>query len=187
MTITDTVVLPSMFGGASIGDWLDLCDQAPNHKIELIAGELRIMAPGSINHQGGETSFMFWLADTGVDRRCFLPEVKSIIGPGDGYEPDLVVTFEPMGTPGVRERALSAADIRLVIEIASPSSISYDTGAKKDGYQKAGVAHYWVVTGIDDEHPIVHAYRLVEGAYVLSASVDMRDMLSRSVVPFPGW
>ncbi len=50
----------------------------------------------------------------------------------------------------------------MVIEILSPSSLSYDNVKKRSLYEKYGVKEFWLVHPTDR---VVHAYHLVNGSY----------------------
>lgn len=50
----------------------------------------------------------------------------------------------------------------LAIEILSPPTRSINLLLKKDGLQRAGCPHYWV---IDPDEPSIIAWDLVEGSY----------------------
>ena len=78
----------------------------------------------------------------------------------NGYEPDVFFLRQD------RLDLFGEKDIRgpvdVAVEIVSPSSGKRDRGTKFDGYERAGVAEYWLV---DPERREAVFYRLDEGRY----------------------
>lgn len=86
-------------------------------------------------------------------------------------QPDL---FVYRTTTGERLRDWSdIVDLRLVVEVLSPSTARYDRQLKRRRYQRAGIAEYWIVDPDarlverwrpDDDRPEVAADRLIWSA-----------------------
>lgn len=68
----------------------------------------------------------------------------------------------------------------LVIEILSPSSQRTDLMLKPQTLARFGCEHYWVV---DPLCPAIRAFRLADGAYVASETVEKQELFSTDV-PF---
>lgn len=77
-------------------------------------------------------------------------------------QPDLLVARREDFTP--RDLPVAPA---LAIEVLSPSTRAYDLLLKKDRFQRAGCAHYWVV---DPDVPAISTWTLTDGAYVESGA-----------------
>ncbi|HEU0013333.1 MAG TPA: Uma2 family endonuclease [Longimicrobium sp.] len=83
-------------------------------------------------------------------------------------QPDLFfMTRETAGRYADGKLALGAPD--LVVEVIINDSRSRDLGQRYRGYERAGVAEYWV---IDPARELVDAFRLSDGAFV---PVDLGD------------
>lgn len=70
--------------------------------------------------------------------------------------PDIVVFVDDGG-----RGAVPAATVRLVVEV-SDDTLKDDIGAKRDDYEAAGLAEYWVV---DVNKAVVHRFALDRGAF----------------------
>lgn len=76
------------------------------------------------------------------------------------YRPDIVFVRNERVPEGA-DHVAGAPD--LIVEIVSHSSRSYDTKTKKDDYERAGVAEYWI---IDPELDTMSFYALRDGRFV---------------------
>ena len=85
----------------------------------------------------------------------------------DIVQPDLIVVL------AARARMITPTKIKgvpdLIIEILSPSNADYDRRLKRDLYERAGVAEYWVV---DPSEHRIDQFVLSDGAYARSAVED---------------
>jgi len=139
-------------------------------RYELIDGSLLVSPTPSLRHQyvagrlfrllsdsagsdlvAGENSDV--ILDPGTERRTAIPDIY--LADADGF-------WE------TTQHALAVAHLRLVVEIASPSSVTTDRVLKAELYAEAGVQHYWRVEFTsDDRHAtcVVIAYRLIDGRY----------------------
>jgi Uma2 family endonuclease len=132
-----------------------------DENVELIEGELVVMAAKKNDHEIFKSALLEWLvkgkADdqrVGVETTLYLAEMLFV-------EPDLMLyprAFKPQD--------LSGGDITLLIEI-SDDSLSRDLGLKASIYADHGVRDYWVVD-VEARRVIVHrdptdeGYRSVE-------------------------
>lgn len=143
---------------------------ADGRRYELIDGCLLVSPTPSLRHQYvvgrlfrflvdaagpslvvGENSDI--ILDPGTERRTAIPEIY--IAGADGF-------WE------TTEHALPVTHLRLVVEVASPSSAITDRVLKAEVYAEAGIAHYWRVEFASDDRYatcVVVAYRLVDGTY----------------------
>ena len=87
------------------------------------------------------------LANTYVDL-----ELNPADAPGFVRRPDLVVTRDTeTSRAGRSDGLLPAAEVLIVIEVVSPSSVRTDYVTKRGEYADADIPHYWIV---DIEQPI---------------------------------
>lgn len=84
--------------------------------------------------------------------------------------PDVVVIDAKLAD--TNPARLSAADVRLAIEVLSEGSVRTDRVTKFSECAEAGIEQYWIV---DLDEPVTLArYRLIEGDYELMASTPER-------------
>jgi Uma2 family endonuclease len=114
------------------------------------------------------------------------PEFEVLPGPGVEMSeiqyriPDLVV---------VRSASIGVADKNvtrppeLVVEIASPSTASYDRGRKKTIYAQFGIPAYWIVVP-DPDQPSLIAYALTRDTYS-EAGRAAGEQRFAAATPFP--
>jgi Uma2 family endonuclease len=104
----------------------------------------------------------------------------------DGYVaalmPDVVAAYRRKPEP----RTLRSDSIVIAVEVVSPSSKANDRHLKPSLYAGAGIPHYWRIE-IDsfvgqrtDALPIVFAYVLKDGDYVLEQRVGAGNLLQIS-------
>jgi len=136
---------------------------------ELIDGEAWNMSPApTLGHQAVSMRLSLLLGNHFRERGCqvFAAPVDVALAPAAAadheidtvVQPDLIVVCDPDKLRGTHVRG--APD--LVVEIASPSSLRRDERIKRDRYQRAGVAEYWIV---HTEGHLIHRYTLSAGQY----------------------
>ena len=113
---------------------------------ELIGGEIVDMHDPLLPHElvCGEIHYALevWSrAESGRGRA--LRSIDVGIGPHDVYGPDVHWYREDRVPPRDSGRPYAVPD--LAIEVRSPSTWRYDIGAKKAGYERAGLAELWLV------------------------------------------
>ncbi len=74
--------------------------------------------------------------------RVIGPPFDLIFGPGDTVQPDVMVMLQEHLDRITRKGISGAPD--LVVEIASPSTATFDRGDKLHAYERAGVPEYWI-------------------------------------------
>ncbi|HVF06129.1 MAG TPA: Uma2 family endonuclease [Frankiaceae bacterium] len=115
----------------------------------------------------------------------------------DAAPPDMQVLFAPLDVvpaedtamqPDVlvgRRSAFTAKELAgaplLAVEVLSRSTRSFDLGAKRERYERAGTPAYWV---FDPTTVRLRAWDLREGEFVLVADVT-GDEAYAAAVPFP--
>lgn len=151
-------------------------------RVELLDGELIMMAPPARIHQEISVELMRQLANFLEGKRCRVyhapfavrlfeqdgdtPEdVKTVV------EPDISVVCDPDKLDG--RGCKGAPD--MVMEILSPSTQRHDRLVKLDLYQRAGVREYWIV---DPDSRTVQVFLLEHGS-VLPHEVYERDAVAK--------
>lgn len=116
------------------------------NRYELIAGELLVTpAPRGV-HQEAIVALVTrlepWLRETRIGRVLVSPADLSL-GEDEVLQPDL---FVYRTATGARLRDWTdIVELRLVVEVVSPSTARYDRQLKRRRYQRAGIAEYWIV------------------------------------------
>ena len=117
-------------------------DITPIWPWNLVDGELVVNSPDP-PHQELAAQFIgrlfAWIAAGDARGRVLVP-LDVLIDGRNVYRPD-VVWYAPVHPPGKRPFAVPD----LAVEIRSPSTWHHDTGAKKDGYERAGLPELWLV------------------------------------------
>ena len=132
---------------------LALPDDGMRH--ELFDGELVMSPAPRYRHQDVLTSLLVLLADytraVNVGKLLLSPADLPLLG-GQVAQPDIFVLPH-----GRFAQDWSDAPVPiLAIEVASPATARFDRGLKRRGYQKAGVAEYWIV---DPEARLIERWR----------------------------
>ncbi|HET9257153.1 MAG TPA: Uma2 family endonuclease [Pseudonocardiaceae bacterium] len=96
-----------------------------------------------------------------------LEAINVRVGPGKILIPDLAVVT----VPGVDLTVCEAADVVLVVEIASPGNAAVDRAVKPQLYAQAGVPHYLRIE-LTETGPRALVYQLKRDHYVEVAKAD---------------
>ena len=97
-------------------------------------------------HQSIATRIAYYLfphIDLAGIGKLFTAPIDVDLGPKNVYQPDLVVVLNTHMDRVGEKKIIGAPD--LVIEIASPSTATYDRLNKYEKYARAGIAEYWIV------------------------------------------
>jgi Uma2 family endonuclease len=167
-------------------EWLELNEASDGNRYELLDGSLLVSPPPSKIHQ--------YVADElrGV-LKAAAPEgfrVVSAAGAQVSSTTILIPDVLVMTATGFRAPdPTDAAEVRLAVEVVSPSSISKDRVLKPAKYATAGVPHYWRVeldgsSNIEagDKPPVIFAHVLDGSAYRLVAKISAG---TRAMLPGP--
>ena len=127
-----------------------------HERVELIDGEVFLMAPPSRVHQEIVTELIRQLANFLEGKRCRVYPAPFAVRlfERDGDKPDDVDTMvEPDITVVCDKNKLDDHGCKgapdLVVEILSPSTRRYDRLVKLELYQRAGVREYWIINPED--------------------------------------
>jgi len=142
MTMTSSPPARPSHGGAwTIEDLAELPDD--NNRYEIRDGRLLVAPPPTVSH-GGAASLLNRLLDRAAPDRL----IVSTAGFGINidrrrtyYVPDLIVLDrDALKTPGF---AVEPSDVRLVVEVLSPSNRGHDLVTKRHDYGMARIPQYW--------------------------------------------
>ena len=145
--------------------------------IELIDGELLIMAPTGEYHVGGNIWLTQLLVQALAGRALVQSRCPIYLNDRSAPEPDLaVVRWRP-----ISESSFSfPPDVYLVIEIAD-SSLRYDSGPKLARYAAAGLPEVWIA-GLRAREVIAHA-NPVDSEYTTVRTYRSGESISPSAFP----
>ena len=159
-------------------DWLGFPDDGRAY--ELLKGELIVTPPPSIGHQRVSRELEFrllqYLQSTGAGEILDAP-VGVRLSDTDVLEPDLVVVLREHASRIGTQVIEGAPD--LVVEILSPGSAARDLGVKRQAYEVAGVAEYWIV---DPVNRSIEVLALEQGAYVRHGVYSVADAMTSRVL-----
>ena len=160
-------------------EWLGFPDDGRLY--ELLGGDLLVSPPPSVRHQRISREIQVRLIrhlEAGQRGEVFNAPLGVRLTDEDVVEPDLAVVLAEHASR-VGEQAIDGAP-DLVVEILSPGSARRDLGTKRDAYQRAGVAEYWIV---DPESEAVEVLALVGGAFERHGLFRSKDALSSRLLP----
>lgn len=158
----------------TIEEWLALNETAPDgRRYELLDGQVIVSPPPSARHQYAADELRALLKAAAPDDLRVITAVGVRLDEDSGLIPDVVVVRRAFLRSGMK--VPSAGDVRLVVEIVSPSTRTSDRSSKPQKYAAAGIPYFWRVELEDfrgrgsDELPVLFAYALDEdGAYRLT-------------------
>ena len=139
-------------------------------RYELVDGTLLVSAAPSKLHQRAVGNLYVLL------RAACPAELEVFLAPTD-YQPTTTRSFQPdvlvvsRADPG---NAAVTTPLALAVEVMSPSSRSIDAVLKREMYQQAGVAQYWLV---DPEEPSVTVWTATGGQYTDPQVIAGDDVL----------
>jgi Uma2 family endonuclease len=164
-------------------EYLDLWDEGEYRWAQLVGGEL-IMDPPKLPHQLVCKQLIVELelwtrAEPG--RGVVSIPLAVLIGEHDVYQPDIVF---------YRGDRVPARDGRppypvpdLAVEVRSQSTWRYDIGAKKAGYERAGLAELWLADTAADEVLVFRRSRPDAPEFDVALELTRDDALSSPLLP----
>ncbi len=140
-----THLTPPSGGRWLVADYERLPNDGPRY--ELMHGELRMTPAPNIGHQTASGLIFYHLLTqvqlTG-NGRVFSAPIDVELSFDTLVQPDLVVILNGGAAMITEQRTVGPPD--LVVEVASPSTASYDRREKRDVYATAGAREYlWVI------------------------------------------
>jgi Uma2 family endonuclease len=164
--------------------YADILEMDEKTRVEIIDGELFMMAPPATDHQiiSGELFGQLWQFLKGKPCRVFAAPFgvrlfpRADLGDDTYLEPDIVVICDPSKIS--KAGCEGAPD--MVVEILSPSNSRHEMLLKFKKFLAAGVKEYWI---IDGDGKTVEIHVLVDqGRYTTSVAVE-DDEIPVSILP----
>ncbi len=151
------------------------------HRYELVDGVLYMAPAPNIRHQNAvlevASHFRTHVKLTGLGQVLTAPtDVQLAVD--TVVQPDVIVILKEHLDRMKETRIVGAPD--LVVEVASPGTITYDRREKYDTYALHGVSEYWLV---DPKYQTVEVLTLENGRYVLFGLFKQQEYLRSKVVP----
>lgn len=160
------VIAPAHIAGPAQGRWTyaDYAALADDgQRYEIIDGVLYMAPAPNIDHQRILVRLLRRLAEyleqAGLGEVLVAP-VDVELAPSKVVQPDLLVVLHTGQAILTESRIVGPPD--LIVEVASPSTASYDRREKWNAYAEAGVAEYWIV---DPSGQTIEVLVLEQGAY----------------------
>ena len=135
------------------------------HRYELIDGVLIVSPAPKARHQRAVVRLIVTLfAACPAHTEVLTAPFDVVLSDDTVIQPDVILAR----TADLTEHDLPRAPL-LAVEVLSPSTRGIDLLLKKDRLARAGCPHYWAV---DPDEPLITAWTLVDGAYVLTAEAS---------------
>jgi Uma2 family endonuclease len=142
-------------------------------RIELLDGTLLVSPAPALPHQRMARRVSFALEAAAPAELEVLEAINVRVGAGRILIPDIVVLREA----GLDKTVCDAADVLMIVEVASPSRSGIDRITKPAAYGKAGIPHYLLVES-NDGAVSATAYALTPaGVYAETARSGARGVL----------
>lgn len=149
------------------------------NKYEILDGRLIVTPPPTETHQGRMIAVAAALREMAPTGWRVRPGIGVRL-PNGNVEPDIVV-LRPEAPRG--EVWNAPAHVALVVEVASPSTRTYDAGDKAVAYACAGIPWYWRL--VPGKNGAIHIHALTGIAeYSLHAKVGLGETHTLTE-PFP--
>ncbi|TSD68229.1 Uma2 family endonuclease [Aeromicrobium piscarium] len=152
------------------------------HRYELVDGVLVVSPAPRIAHQNAVMQLIVRLAAVCPPWAKVLPApVDVVLAEDTVIQPDLLIAASADFT----EEDLPGPPL-LAVEVLSPSTRGIDLLLKKDRWERAGCAYYWVV---DPAEPSITAWTLTDGSYrqttraVGDETFEVTEPVSLAVAP----
>lgn len=148
---------------------------------ELIDGVAYDMSPApGFRHQEVVSNIHYLVRHSLSESRCrVVVSPLDVLLPASGekdetvdnvVQPDVMVVCDQ---DKITEKYIRGAP-DLVVEVLSPSTAKKDESTKRDLYERAGVAEYWLVHPVDH---VIHRYSLENGRYGRSDVYGLEDSI----------
>lgn len=155
--------------------FLELGEDPPGVRLELVDGEVAV-SPSPVPRHGYVVFRLAAILVEYVEQNSLgrvYPDIDTILGTYDIRRPDILY-FSKDRLHLVGEKAMEGPP-DLCIEVLSPSSGTIDRKDKFNQYEKAGVAHYWIV---DPKARAIEAFELTRGQYEPSGQAEGDDIIA---------
>jgi Uma2 family endonuclease len=113
--------------------------------------------------------------------RGALVDMHDLIGPRDVYGPDVLWYRDGRAPRRDDDRPYPLGD--LAVEVRSPSTWRYDIGAKKSGYERAGLPELWLVDTAADEVLVFRRSERDAPQFDVAPEFERADTLTSPLLP----
>ncbi len=150
----------------SYEDYLDIA-HSTEERVELILGDIHMMAGASALHQDVVGSIFFFLKSISKGKQKCLPRIApfdlelTINDTINVVQPDVMLFCE-------EEKPCA------IFEVLSPSTALKDKTVKKELYEKSGITEYFLVNA---EYGVIDTFILVDGKYKYVGAFGGEDEL----------
>jgi Uma2 family endonuclease len=151
---------------------------------ELIGGELIDMHDPLLPHELAckELTYQFELwSRAQPGRGLVIRSIDVLVSERDVYGPDVLWYREDRVPSRDARRPYPLPD--LAVEVRSPSTWRYDIGAKKSGYERAGLAELWLVDTPADEVFVFRRSRPDALEFDIALELTRDDALTSPLLP----
>lgn len=150
-------------------------------RYEIVDGVLYMAPAPNIRHQIAVLECAAYLRTyvkfAGLGR-VFVAPIDVQLEANFVVQPDVVVVLKKNLDIIKETRIIGAPD--LIVEVASPKTVTYDRRTKYDAYARAGVSEYWLV---DPSSQTVEVLTLENGNYQLVGLFGAQHTVQSHVVP----
>jgi Uma2 family endonuclease len=164
-------------------EYLDLWDEGEYRWAQLVGGEI-IMDPPKLPHQLICVEILHELElwrRAEPDRGVVSIPLAVGISDHDVYQPDIVFyRADRVPARGTRPPYVVPD---LAVEVRSPSTWRYDIGAKKSGYEHAGLAELWLVDTAADEVLVFRRSKPDAPGFDVALELTRDDALTSPLLP----
>ena len=119
----------------------------PDERVELINGEIIVMAPIGYLHVGTVNRWTRLFGEQA--RRRYTVQIQNPIRLGEDSEPEPDVAILRFREDDYMGRLAGPADVLLVIEV-SDTTLAYDRNVKVSQYAEANIPETWLMNLVDD-------------------------------------
>jgi hypothetical protein len=137
---------------------------------ELLDATLLVSPPPGVWHQLAARRLVQAIAAAAPSDIEVLEAVGVLVTSGL-LIPDVVVARAAAVHGAQQARALAAEQVLAVVEIVSPSSRTTDRRWKPEAYAEAGIAIFVRLELDGPDGPVLHAFTLIDGTYVVAATL----------------
>jgi Uma2 family endonuclease len=156
--MSSMTTLPFRLNGWTVDDLYGLPDD-DMLRYELVDGALLVTPPPVLRHGHAVVAISRVLASALPDTWSVLADVGVRFDDRNYRQPDVLVA----ATAALDKDMADPADVLLVVEVMSPSSVSNDRVSKPALYAGAGIPHYWRLEL--EEHPVLITHALAGDTY----------------------
>jgi len=174
--VTEALAMPPS-GAWTLEDLLRLPEDG--NRYEIVDGSLLVSPPPTVLHGVAVATVVRLLQDSAPPDLVVLPGGPGVALRRSLYIPDALVV-EAIAVAADRP-VFAAAEVRLVVEVLSPSNRTTDLVTKRADYAAAGIPSYWLV---DPAAPSLTVLRL-EGTSYVEKAVVRGDEAYAGTEPFP--